>query len=214
MKIKSITNNPFSENTYILWDEESREAAIIDCGALIPAEEAKIEAFVDGNNLKVRYLLNTHLHLDHCFGNAWAAQRFGILPKAHKDDEPFIAHLAEQAMMFGLPTEYIKPQKLGGYLQENDTLDIGNATLKVIHTPGHTPGGICFYCEPDNLLVSGDTLFAGSVGRSDLAGGSHTQLVDSIKKKLFTLPDDTTVFCGHGEHTTIGDEKRYNPFCV
>lgn len=214
MKVKAITNNPFAENSYILWDEDSREAAIIDCGALFPEEEARIGAYIEGNNLTIKYLLNTHLHLDHCFGNAWAAEKYGILPMAHQADEPFLAHLGEQATMFGIPPELVKAQKLGGYLNENDTFTLGSTTFRVIHTPGHTPGGVCFYSEQAKMLICGDTLFAGSVGRSDLAGGSHTQLIDSIKNKLLTLPDDTTVYCGHGEYTTIAHEKSQNPFLV
>ena len=211
MKIKQIQNNPFQENTYVVWDEASMEAAIVDCGALFPQEEAKIEAFVSDNNLKVKYILNTHLHLDHCFGNAWAAERYGILPMAHKDDETLLARMGEQARMFGLPFE-VKTEKLGGYLNDNDVLMLGENEIKVIHTPGHSRGGLCFYIPSAGWLISGDSLFEGSIGRTDLEGGSYATLIKSITERLMTLPEETVVYPGHGPYTTIGDEKRMNPF--
>ena len=211
MKIKQIQNNPFQENTYVVWDEASMEATIVDCGALFPQEEAKIEAFVSDNNLKVKYILNTHLHLDHCFGNAWAAERYGILPMAHKDDETLLARMGEQARMFGLPFE-VKTEKLGGYLKDDDVLMLGENEIKVIHTPGHSLGGLCFYIPSAGWLISGDSLFEGSIGRTDLEGGSYATLIKSITERLMTLPEETVVYPGHGPYTTIGDEKRMNPF--
>lgn len=211
MKIKQIQNNPFQENTYVVWDEASMEAAIVDCGALFPQEEAKIEAFVSDNNLKVKYILNTHLHLDHCFGNAWAAERYGILPMAHKDDETLLARMGEQARMFGLPFE-VKTEKLGGYLKDDDVLMLGENEIKVIHTPGHSRGGLCFYIPSAGWLISGDSLFEGSIGRTDLEGGSYATLIKSITERLMTLPEETVVYPGHGPYTSIGDEKRMNPF--
>ena len=211
MKIKQIQNNPFQENTYVVWDEASMEAAIVDCGALFPQEEAKIEAFVSDNNLKIKYILNTHLHLDHCFGNAWAAERYSILPMAHKDDETLLARMGEQARMFGLPFE-VKTEKLGGYLNDNDVLMLGENEIKVIHTPGHSRGGLCFYIPSAGWLISGDSLFEGSIGRTDLEGGSYATLIKSITERLMTLPEETVVYPGHGPYTTIGDEKRMNPF--
>jgi glyoxylase-like metal-dependent hydrolase (beta-lactamase superfamily II) len=211
MKIKQIQNNPFQENTYIVWDEATMEAAIVDCGALFPQEEERIETFVSDNNLKVKYILNTHLHLDHCFGNAWAAERYGILPMAHKDDETLLARMGEQARMFGLPFE-VKTEKLGGYLKGDDVLMLGENEIKVIHTPGHSRGGLCFYIPSAGWLVSGDSLFEGSIGRTDLEGGSYATLIKSITERLMTLPEDTVVYPGHGPYTTIGDEKRSNPF--
>ena len=211
MKIKQIQNNPFQENTYIVWDEASMEAAIVDCGALFPQEEERIEAFVSDNNLKVKYILNTHLHLDHCFGNAWAAERYGILPMAHKDDETLLARMGEQARMFGLPFE-VKTEKLGGYLKDDDVLTLGEHEISVIHTPGHSRGGLCFYIPSAGWLISGDSLFERSIGRTDLEGGSYATLIKSITERLMTLPEETVVYPGHGPYTTIGDEKKTNPF--
>ena len=211
MKIKQIQNNPFQENTYIVWDETSMEAAIVDCGALFPQEEERIEAFISDNNLKVKYILNTHLHLDHCFGNAWAVERYGVLPMAHEDDETLLARMGEQARMFGLPFE-VKTEKLGGYLKDGDVLTLGENRIEVIHTPGHSRGGLCFYIPSAGWLISGDSLFEGSIGRTDLEGGSYATLIKSITERLMTLLEDTVVYPGHGPYTTIGDEKKSNPF--
>ena len=211
MKIKQIPNNPFQENTYVVWDEVSKAAAIVDCGALFPQEEERIEAFVSDNNLKVKYVLNTHLHLDHCFGNAWAAERYGVLPMAHEDDETLLARMGEQARMFGLPFE-VRTEKLGGYLKDGDVLKLGDNEIRVIHTPGHSRGGLCFYIPAAGWLVSGDSLFEGSIGRTDLEGGSYATLIKSITERLLILPEETVVYPGHGAYTTIGEEKRSNPF--
>ena len=211
MKIKQIQNNPFQENTYVVWDEASKEAAIVDCGALFPQEEEKIESFIAENNLKIKYLLNTHAHLDHCFGNAWAAECYGVKPMAHANDETLLAQIGMQAKMFGLPVE-VKTVKLGGYLNDGDVLMLGENRIEVIHTPGHSRGGVCFYIPSAGWLISGDSLFAGSIGRTDLEGGSYATLIKSIQERLITLPEETIVYPGHGPYTTIGDEKKMNPF--
>ena len=211
MKIKQIQNNPFQENTYVVWNEASKEAAIVDCGALFPQEEERIEKFVEENGLRVKYLLNTHLHLDHCFGNHWAAERYGILPMAHAEDETLLARMGEQARMFGLPFE-VKTEKLGKYLNDGDVLMLGDNEIRVIHTPGHSRGGLCFYIPSASWLISGDSLFEGSIGRTDLEGGSYATLIKSITERLMTLPEETIVHPGHGGYTTIGEEKKSNPF--
>jgi glyoxylase-like metal-dependent hydrolase (beta-lactamase superfamily II) len=211
MKIKQIQNNPFQENTYIIYDSESCETAIIDCGALFPQEEETIKQFIANNNLTVKYLLNTHLHLDHCFGNHWASQYFGIQPAAHADDQPLLTRMADQLRMFNLPFQ-VTPQPLGSLLNDGDTLQLGSHTIQVIHTPGHSLGGLCFYIPSIQWLISGDTLFAGSIGRTDLEGGSYSTLIKSIQTKIMTLPETTIVYPGHGPYTTILDERQNNPF--
>ena len=211
MKIKQIPNNPFQENTYVVWDEATMEAAIVDCGALFPQEEERIDVFVNDNNLKIKYILNTHLHLDHCFGNAWAAERYGVLPMAHEDDETLLARMGEQARMFGLPFE-VRTEKLGGYLKDGDVLKLGDNEIRVIHTPGHSRGGLCFYIPAAGWLVSGDSLLEGPIGRTDLEGGSYATLIKSITERLLILPEETVVYPGHGAYTTIGEEKKSNPF--
>lgn len=211
MKIKSITNNPFQENTYIVWDETTKEAAIIDCGALMPAEQATIAGFIKDNGLTVCRLLNTHLHLDHCFGNHWASTTYGVKPEAHEADSHYITHFREQLDAFGLPFD-VEAEPIGNTLNDNDIVVVGNERLRVIHTPGHTPGGICFYNETDDTVITGDTLFCESIGRADLDGGCYSDLIKSIQSRLLSLPDDTKVYCGHGPYTTIGHERKNNPF--
>ncbi len=211
MEIKYLTLNPFQENTYIIYDKASHEAAIVDCGALFPEEEHRIDEFVKSNQLTVKHLINTHLHLDHCFGNHWAAMQYGIKPMAHEGDKPLLAQLEAQVRMFGLPIK-VTAEPLGTCLADGDTLTLGNETIEVIHTPGHSPGGLCLYMPQSGILLSGDTLFLSSIGRSDLEGGSYSTLIRSIQTRLLTLPGETKVFCGHGDTTTIGYERENNPF--
>lgn len=211
MKIKAFINNPFQECTYIIYNEISNEAAIVDCGALFEKEENVIAQFIEENTLSVKYLLNTHAHLDHTFGNHWAATKYAIKPMAHENDNALMAKLPEHIRQFGLPVE-VTVESFGAFLKEGDIITLGDEKLKVIHTPGHTAGGICFYCEADNFILVGDTLFYGSIGRTDLEGGSHSELIKAIQTKLTTLPDSTKVYCGHGPSTTIGDEKLNNPY--
>lgn len=214
LEIKQFTVNPFQENTYIVWDSGSRDAAIIDCGALFPEEERSIDAFITEKSLNIRHIVNTHLHLDHSFGNAWASTRLGIKPVAAQADEFLIAHIRQHAVAFGLPADMVHEFRLGGYISDNDVITIGDTKMRVIATPGHTPGGVCLYCEADEVLFAGDTLFEESIGRTDLPGGSHTDLIRSIQERLMPLPDETKVLCGHGPATTIGHERHYNPFIV
>jgi len=215
MKVKQFINNPFQENTYIVWCDETKEAALIDCGALVQAEFNKITEFIGKEGLKITHLLNTHLHLDHCFGNNWASRTFGVKTEASLKDEVLFKNMKSQAAAFGIPEEYLDNE--GGdmsvkELREGDEVKIGNSSLKVIETPGHTPGGISFLNDTDWNIFVGDTLFAGSVGRTDIDGGSHSTLIRSIQDKLMTLPEFTIVYCGHGPSTSIGVEKNENPF--
>ncbi len=210
LNIKTFVFNPFMQNTFVLYDE-TKEAVIIDCGCLYENEQNELKQFVANNDLTIKYLLNTHLHLDHQFGNAFAATTFGILPIAHKNDEKLIDNITSQAMMFGIPQK-VEAQKLGGYIAEGDEISFGNTTLQAIFVPGHSAGSICFYSSKDKVLIAGDVLFAGSIGRTDLPGGNFAQLTEGIRQKLFILPPDTTVYPGHGPTTTIGNEIKSNPF--
>lgn len=211
MGIKCFVNNPIQENTYVVWDEVSREAAVVDCGALTEGERERMREWVREKELRVVRLLNTHLHFDHCLGNGWAAQEFGVKPEAHKADEPYVARFEEQLAAFGLPFK-VKGEPVGRFLNDGDVVCVGGEKLEVIHTPGHTPGGVCFYNAKAGWVLTGDTLFCGSVGRADLQGGCYTDLIRSIRTRLMALPDETRVYCGHGPYTTIGDERRDNPF--
>ncbi|MDR1678337.1 MAG: MBL fold metallo-hydrolase [Prevotellaceae bacterium] len=210
MHIKTFIFNPVQENTYLLYDETG-ECAIIDAGCLFPQEENALADFIGQHNLSLKHVLNTHLHFDHAFGNAFLAKKYGILPEAHDADEFLLPSIKDMVKRFGLDFD-IEPQQPGKHLAEGDTVRFGNTELKVIHTPGHSPGGLCFYCKKDGVLFSGDTLFLESIGRSDLPGGNYDALIDSITKKLLTLPPDTVVYPGHDETTTIGHEKRFNPY--
>lgn len=210
LKIKKFVVNPFMENTYLLSDETG-EATIIDCGCLYEKEQQEITSYVENNGLKVKYLINTHLHLDHQFGNAFAAKAFGVQPKAHADDEKLIANMAQQSMLFGIP-QSVEGQPLGGYIEHGETIKFGNTALRAIHVPGHSMGSLCYHCEEAGVVFVGDVLFAGSIGRTDLPGGNYDQLISGIKERLLCLPEETVVYSGHGPETTIGEENRHNPF--
>lgn len=211
MEIKQFIFNPIQENTYIIWDEETKEGAIVDCGALFEEEKRRISEFITDKGIKIKYLMNTHMHFDHCFGNHWAAETYDVKLMAHKGDSGIAAGLQNQIKMFGLPFE-VEVEPIGIFLDESSVLSLGKERIKVIETPGHSQGGICFYMAQSEILLSGDTLFEGSIGRTDLEGGSYSTLIKSIKDKLIILPDSTRVYCGHGSYTTIGDEKKYNPY--
>lgn len=215
MPVKQFLNNPFQENTYIVWDEPTLEAAIIDCGALTDNERNDIENFIENHRLVVRHIINTHLHLDHCFGVAWACMKYGLTLEASSADSSLLHSLRQQAELFGIPSSLIDlatdTLKISP-LCDGDTLPLGQSSLSVIATPGHTLGGLCFYDKQNAILFSGDTLFNGSVGRTDLEGGSYSALINSIRQKLVILPDNVTIYCGHGPYTTIADEKQYNPY--
>lgn len=205
MNIKFFQFNPIKENTYIIHDD-LRRAVVIDCGCLAPDEDKQLQRYMADNDLKLERVLNTHLHLDHAFGNHMLAQTYGVLPEAHKDDEFFAEHIVDLAAYFGIRGD-VKPQPLGGYLHDGDTIIVGGMELRVLHTPGHSPGSVCFYEPNEKILFSGDTLFRHGMGRTDLRGGDYAAIVCSIRQKLMTLPDETVVYTGHGLPTTIGEER-------
>lgn len=210
MKIKRFEFNMFPVNCYVLSDD-TREAVIIDAGCYYEEEQQALKKYIVDNKLTIKHLLNTHLHLDHIFGNSFIAREFHIKPEANQQDEFLLAHMADYCRMFGFPLNE-EPAPLGGYIADGDLICFGNTTLRAILVPGHSPGGLVFYCEESKKLFSGDILFQGSIGRADLEGGDFSTLRNSIMTRLFTLPDDTTVYPGHGNSTTIGNEKMDNPF--
>lgn len=210
MKYKIFVNNLWQENTIILFDETGK-AAIIDCGCFTKEEEQKVQKFLLEQKLTPVVLLNTHLHPDHIFGNRFIKETYGLSAKASADDAFLIENAVEFAAMLGL-RGVNPPPPVGEYLTGADRVRFGHSELQVISVRGHSPGGLCFYSEEARLLLSGDVLFAGSIGRSDLPGGDGEILVKDIRQKLFTLPDDVIVIPGHGPLTTIGEEKKYNPF--
>lgn len=197
----------FGENCYVVYDPQSRQAMIVDPGMLSSEEQHKLSDFITGNNLTVKYLVNTHLHLDHAFGNAYVEKTYGVKTHAHTADKMLGSSLKRQAELFGIFDAPIEEIGEINPLSEGDKLTLGSNEITIIHTPGHTPGGIALYCPADDWVITGDTLFAGGgIGRTDLPGGNHAQLIDSLKSKLFRLPPETMVIPGHGPTSTIGDE--------
>ena len=204
---KRFTFNPIEENTYVLWDSKSRDAAIIDCGAINPYEYGQLEHFIQEEKLHPTLSLLTHMHFDHIFGLGWLNKKYGLRPICHELEQNNYDMQEKMALeVFGMNIPLERPGVLR-YVKDGDELTLGNHKLKVIHTPGHTTGSVCYLA--DSLLFCGDTLFAGSCGRTDLPGGSMQQEVNSIREKLLTLPDDIRVLPGHGPETSIAREKRY-----
>jgi hydroxyacylglutathione hydrolase len=209
LKQKSFVFNIFSENTYILY-LETGEAVIIDPGNSDAAENRKLADFISTNGLKPVLLLNTHAHIDHVLGNDFVHQKYGLSPQLHKADLQILDALVYSSQFYGVnATASPKPQ---AFLEEGDIVRLGTEEFKVIFAPGHSPGSICFYSEKHKILWGGDVLFRESIGRTDLPGGDFDTLAHHIRTKLFILPDEVTVYSGHGVPTTIGHEKKHNPF--
>ena len=204
MKLEILTMGLFEVNNYIVFDEESKDIVLIDAGGDFELTKSKIDEL--GGNLK--YILNTHGHFDHIAGDYDIQKYYNIPVYIHKDDEEQIPHFKEYLRAVGMP-DYEAPKDIT-YFDETKTFKIGNKDIKVIHTPGHTQGGVSFLVE--NMLFSGDSLFYESIGRTDLFGGNYNQLVNSVRTKLLSLPDEITVYPGHGCKTTIGHEKKYNTY--
>ena len=209
LTIQSFTFNPASENTYIVFNERGT-AVIIDPGCYSPHEQHELQLFIEVNDLKVVQLINTHCHLDHVFGNKWVYENFALEPFIHKNEKQVLEFAPESAARWGLTMDNYSGNL--HFLAEGDIINIGEDKLNVFDTPGHSPGSISFYSEDQGFVISGDVLFKESIGRTDLPGGSHQQLLTSIRTKLFTLLDETIVYNGHGSTTTIGHEKEHNPY--
>ncbi|NWH04208.1 MBL fold metallo-hydrolase [Desulfobacter latus] len=204
MIIRKLEVGPIMANCYIVGCEETKQAAVID-----PGDDAdRILMTLAEAELKAKYLINTHGHFDHVGANKRMKDATGAQIAVHPDDEPMLSDLSKHAAMFGLKTENSPSADI--HLKDGETITFGNITFEVIHTPGHSPGGICLY-TPGHLFV-GDTLFMGSIGRTDLPGGDHATLISSIKTKLLNLDEKTIVYPGHGPETSIANEKRMNPF--
>ncbi|HQW87305.1 MAG TPA: MBL fold metallo-hydrolase [Flavobacteriales bacterium] len=200
--------NPFQENTWLLHD--GREALLVDPGCWNTAEEHRLEAYVTQHGLRVVRCLNTHGHIDHVLGNAWAHRRFGLLPEIHADDLELLHRAPSIGQLYGVPCE-ASPEPTS-HLTDGDEVCLGDLRFEVIHVPGHSPGHVALYCRTAGHLVGGDVLFQGSIGRTDLPGGDLEQLLRSIRTRLLVLDDAVVVHSGHGPDTTIGAERRGNPF--
>lgn len=207
-RYKSFTLNPIQENTYLVWDEETRECAVIDCGAFSNVDNMVLSCFIGENKLTPVLALQTHCHFDHIFGLQWLYDRYGAIPMCHKLEKA-IYDMQDELLSesFNIDFELELPP-IEDFFEDGDEIELGRGKIKVIHTPGHTPGGVCFYIEEDKTLISGDTLFCHGMGRTDLPGGNWEQEMLSIRNRLLTLPGDTKVLCGHGPSTTIEDERR------
>jgi glyoxylase-like metal-dependent hydrolase (beta-lactamase superfamily II) len=203
--------NDFQENTYVIWDE-TNECVIIDAGCYYENERNDLKKFIEGKNLKPVLLLNTHCHLDHVFGNKWVKETFQIPYYAHTDDLFLLHGMMTTARLYGFQID-LSPDP-DHSLTEGEEVKFGNSSLKVLHTPGHSPGSVSLYSESNGFVIGGDVLFNGSIGRVDLPGGNYETLMQNITTKLLTLPEETKVYSGHGTVTTIGAEKRMNPFVL
>lgn len=210
MNIEIFVNNPWQENTYLLYDETG-EAILIDCGCIRDSEREKILSFLQDNDLKLVKLINTHLHIDHVLGVEFIKNTFGFSVCANKEDEYLLAEAPAYSEALGFQ-RINQPPAIQEDIKDGDVITFGNTTLKALHTPGHSPGGMCYYNEKDAVVFVGDTLFSGSIGRTDLPGGSLDELLDGIKSKLLVLPSKVKVYTGHGPSTTIEYEKHHNPF--
>ena len=211
LKIKQFTCNMLAENCYVVSDE-TKEAVIIDCGALYEEESAAIFNYISSEDLKPTHLLCTHGHFDHCMGNGMIYTKYGMMPEIHIEDKYLMDTMTAQIKdLLGISLPLDVPP-IGKYLTDKDIINFGNHSFKILHTPGHTPGGIVFYCEEEHVAFSGDTLFRMSIGRTDFERGSYEDMVNSLHNVLANLPSDTKICPGHGPETTIGDEVRYNPY--
>jgi len=209
LTVKAFTFNPVEENTYILYNEE-KQCCIIDPGCYFPEEKTKLKTFIEDNALEPILLLNTHCHLDHVFGNKFVHDTWGLSLHIHEKEKQMLDLAPVSGVIWQLPFENYQGPLI--FIKPGTTINVGDDQLEIRFTPGHSPGHVCFYEQEDGFAISGDVLFNGSIGRTDLPGGDFDILINSIQTQLFTLPDDTKIYCGHGPMTTVGIEKMNNPF--
>lgn len=211
MQITRFVVNMIQENCYLAWDD-THEAVLIDCGAFYPEEQQSISNFIKEHELKLTHLWNTHGHFDHVFGASYIYKEYGVkIELSEKEKQTY--ENAGQLMMKGLHIDVpLELPPVGHYFKDGEKLRFGNTTFEVIETPGHTPGGVCFYCEEDGVLFSGDSLFRHGIGRCDLPGGSEESLLAALKTRILTLPEKVQVLPGHGELSTIAEERRMNAY--
>lgn len=213
LKIKQFAFNIFGVNTYILFDDSTNEAIVIDPGMTTDSERRFFDEFIANNKLKLTQIVNTHLHLDHCFGNNYVKTRYGATIAANNADAPLGAMVGMQARQFGVEApEGADKVTIDIALKEGDIVKLGNHELHVIEVPGHSPGGIALYCPEYSFAFVGDSIFYHSIGRTDLPGGDHSTLIDNLNRKILTLPSNTHLLTGHDRPTTVADEKTSNPY--
>jgi glyoxylase-like metal-dependent hydrolase (beta-lactamase superfamily II) len=209
MQIKVFECNPVHVNTYLLYDE-TKEAALIDCGVFTVREQRRIKRFVKTKGLQIKHLLNTHLHFDHLLGNRFIYETYGLKPEYHESEES-LPSLKKQTIIFGIPVNY-EPVNADHFLNDGDEIHFGHTTLKALFTPGHSPGSLSYYCKEAHCVFTGDALFRRDIGRTDLWGGNQETLVNAIRTQLMTLPDNTKIYPGHGRASTVKKEKKHNPY--
>jgi glyoxylase-like metal-dependent hydrolase (beta-lactamase superfamily II) len=211
IQIKTFVFNPFQENTYVVYDH-TRECIILDPGCYFDEEKDKLTHFITENNLKPKYIVHTHGHIDHAIGTNFLKEEYGIQAVMHSDDLELLRRNSEFGASIGIEVD--QPSDPEIFISENEEISFGDTQFKVLHAPGHSPGSIVLHNPGEKLLFSGDVLFRRGIGRSDLMGGDHITLIESIQNKLLVLDEDTKVYAGHGEPTTIGEEKRENPLLI
>lgn len=213
LKVKQFSFNPFGVNTYVIWDEATRLAMVVDPGMTDASERELFDKYITDNGLVIRHIVNTHMHLDHVFGNNYVRDKYGVKIAANTADATLGSSVDGQAAMFGIRVPETFNTEADIALREGDVLTLGDYTFKVIEVPGHSPGGIALYCPQGEFAVVGDSIFAGSIGRTDLPGGDHAALIDALRTKILSLPDNTRLLTGHDMSTTVAREKT-NPYIV
>ncbi|WP_304516388.1 MBL fold metallo-hydrolase [Cecembia rubra] len=209
LQLKSFTFNPFMENTYLLYDE-TREAVIFDPGCFEKYEQKELSDFIENEELELKMLINTHCHIDHVLGNAFVKRKYGVPLYLHQKEQPVLKSVTSYASNYGFAGyEESHPDY---FISETDRIKFGNSSLEIRFVPGHSPGHLVFFHQETGICIAGDTLFQGSIGRTDLPGGDHDTLLNAIRTEMFSLPDTTKVYPGHGPMTNIAFEKEHNPF--
>lgn len=207
--VQVFTFSPIQENTYVLINEK-KEGIVIDPGCYGEAERETLADFFTQNGVEPKLLLQTHCHLDHVFGTKWIFETYGLVPRLHPNEKKMLELAPASGLLWGMPFDSYSGELV--YLEDGETILFGEDRLEVLLVPGHSPGHLCFYVPEQGFIIGGDVLFRDSIGRTDLPGGSYPTLIRSIREKLWVLPDETVVYPGHGEETTIGYEKTHNPF--
>lgn len=211
ISIQTFAFNPFMENTYLLYDE-TKDCIIIDPGCYEKEEQQALEDFIEKKGLNIVQLLNTHCHIDHVLGNHFVKERYKVKLATSAIEEQVLKAVKSYAPNYGFPL--YQEADVDIYLEEGQQVHFGQTTLDILFVPGHSPGHLAFYNAEEKICIGGDVLFQRSIGRTDLPGGDHETLIQSIQQKMFALEDDMIVYPGHGPTTSIGEEKKHNPFCA
>ncbi len=212
INIKTFTFNPFDENTFVLWSENNKEGIVVDPGMSDKDEEKQFDEFIQKEEINLKKILNTHCHIDHILGCKYVKDNYSVDYLIPENDFLLLKHYDKQMSMVGVAME--EPPKPDRLLKESDNIVLNSSVINPLLTPGHTPGEMCFYLDKENFCITGDVLFKGSIGRTDLWGSNTSAIYNSIKTKLLTLDDSVTIYPGHGVISTIGEERNTNPFIL